>query len=169
MLLRLLLAGILAAGFAAAQRGGGGGGMGGGMGDEGPGGGGGRGGLDMPSVPRITNRIDIIANSLKLNKDQKKNLKTVMDGAQKQATPIHEQLEKSRFAIGDAIQNGKSQDDIKQLVSSEAALESQMARIELDAFVTIYKTLEQDQRSETRGFFMMMKGIFDNKNWNSAE
>jgi hypothetical protein len=165
MLLRLVLIGILATGFGLAQRGGGGG-----MGEEGGGMGGGRGGgLDLPSVPRVVNRIDIIAETLKLNKEQKKQVKTVLDGAQKDANPIHEQIVKSRVAIAEAIQSGKSQDEIQKLVGGEAALESQMARIELDAFAAIYKNLEQDQRSQSRSLFMMMKGIFDNKNWNHME
>ncbi len=165
MLLRLVLIGILGSALGLAQRGGGGG-----MGDEGGGMTGGRGGgLNLPSIPRVMNRIDVISGMLKLNKEQKKTVKTVMDGAQKHANPVHEQLEKSRLAIGEAIQNGKNQDEIRQLIGNEAALESQMARIELDAFVAIYKDLEQEQRSQTRSLFMMMKGVFDNKNWNTMQ
>ncbi len=162
MLLRLILIGTLATGFAFAQRGGG-------MGEEGMGGAGGRGGMDLPNITRTPSRIDVLADSLKLSKEQKKSVKNIMDAAQKQANPIHEQIVKSRLAIGEAVQNGKGQDEIKQLVSAEASLEAQMARIELDAFVTIYKGLEQDQRSQTRNLFMMMKGVFDNKNWNNME
>ncbi len=167
MIVRLLLTGILATGFVFAQRGGGG--MGGGGDEGGFGGGGGRGGMDLPNIQRTPSRMDIISGLLKLNKDQKKNLKTAFDAAQKQATPIHEQIVKSRLAIGDAIQSGKSQDELKSLLGNEAALESRLARIELDAFVTVYKSLEQDQRAQTRNLFVMMKGMFDGKNWNSVE
>jgi hypothetical protein len=166
MILRLLLTGILAAGFAFAQRGGGG--MGG---DEGGMGGGGRGGssLDVPNISHTPSRMDIISGFLKLDKNQKKNLKTVFDAAQKQATPIHEQIVKSRLAIGDAIQGGKSQDEVKSLLANEASLESQLTRIELDAFASVYKSLEQEQRAQTRNLFVMMKGMFDGKNWNNVE
>ena len=171
MFFRLLLTGILATGFAFAQRGGGGGGgMGGGTGgDEGGGAGGGGGGMMIPSAPRVVNRIDLIAQDLKLDKDQKKAVKTILDESQKEANPLHEQLVKSRIAVGEAIQNGKTQDEVNQLVNAEAALEAQMVGIEIGAFTKIYKGLAAEQRNQTRNLFGMMKGIFDNKNWNNVQ
>ena len=168
MFSKLLLVGILgvASGFAQGRGGGGGGGMGDGMSADG--GGMGEGGM-LPNAPRVVNRIDILAEELKLDKDQKKKVKTILDEAQKEANPLREQLAKARLAIGEAIQSGKSQDDIKPLVNGEAVLESQMVGIELNAFAKIYKGLESEQRSQTRGLFQMMKGIFDGKNWNYAE
>jgi hypothetical protein len=164
MLYRFLLTGLLAVTLASAQRGGGGGGgggddMGGGM----------PGGMGGPSMPRVTNRIDIIAENLKLDKDQKKNVKSILDATQKDAKPLHEQIVKSRMAIGAAVQAGKSQEEIKQLVDSQAALEVQMAAMELNAFAKIFTSLGPEQRSQTRSLFMMMKGLFDNKNWNSMQ
>src|SRR5580704_442325 len=123
MFCKLLLTGIFVATLVLAQGRGGGGG-----GDMGEGGGGGRGGLDVPSMgPSRPSRLDQLTQTLKLNKDQKKDVKSILDEAQKDATPVREQMAKSRMAIGDAIQAGKSQDEVNQLVSSEAALESQMA------------------------------------------
>jgi len=161
MLSKLFVTGILAAGCLLAQRGGGG--MGG---DEGGGGGG---GLDIPMAPRVVNRIDSIASELKLDKDQKKSFKTTMDAAQKEAKPVHEQLVQSRIALGDAIQAGKSQDEIAGLVKSQAALETQLVQIELATFAKVYNGLQPEQRSGTRNLFQMMKGIFDTKNWNIVE
>ena len=172
MILRLALAGILAAGFGFAQRGGGD--MGGGMGDASTGGmGGSRNSRDstmnMPATPKVSNRIDVIATSLKLDKDQKKSVKNILDEAQKEANPVHDQILKSRMAVGEAIQEGKSQDEITKLVTGQAALEAQMAGIELGAFTKIYKSLQQEQRDQTRTLFQMMKGMFDNKNWNNMQ
>jgi hypothetical protein len=78
-------------------------------------------------------------------------------------------LLKSQLAIGEAIQGGKSQDDLKPLIMSEAALQAQMTAIELSAFVKVYKALDKDQLPQTRGVFPMMKGIFSGKNWNNPE
>ena len=168
MLFKLLLTGILVSTLAIAQRSGGGGGDIGGMGE---GGGGGRGGgPDLPSIgPARPSRLDRMTQILKLNKEQKKGVKTILDEAQKEANPVRDQMAKSRLAIGDAIQGGKSQDEINQLVGSEAALESQMAGIELKAFAEVYKGLDKDQREATRGVFQMMKGIFNGKNWNTED
>jgi hypothetical protein len=158
MFLKLLLSGILATTLAFAQRGGGGGGSGGG-------------GIDMSAMQmgQVQSRLDRITNALKLTKDQKKEVKTTLDEAHKEAAPLRDQLVKSRLAIGQAIQDGKSQDEINQLINSHAVLESQMAGIELKAFAKIYKGLEKDQQTTVAPVFLMMKGIFSEKNWNTTE
>ena len=167
---RFLFLGILAAGLVFAQGGRGGGGMGGeGMGGTGTGMENREQGMGMSSMQRTSNRIDILATTLKLDKDQKKSVKNTLDEAQKEANPIHEQIVKSRLAVGEAIQEGKGQDEVNKLVAAQAALESQMAALELGTFAKIYKSLEQDQRNQTRTLFQMMKGIFDNKNWNNMQ
>ncbi|HLK68330.1 MAG TPA: Spy/CpxP family protein refolding chaperone [Bryobacteraceae bacterium] len=152
----------------------GGGAMGGGGGDDMGGGSGvGRGnnmgGEGGMAIPRTTTRMDQISEALKLNKEQKKEVKTILDEAQKEAAPIHEQLLKSELAIGDAIQGGKAGDDLKGMINSEAALQTQMAGIELGAFAKIYKLLDKEQTAQTRTLFPMMKGLFSGKNWNIPE
>jgi hypothetical protein len=163
MFFRIILIGILTGILttpAFAQRGGGGGG-GGGRGDSGP------------SIPTMAfgggTRFERITEALKLNKEQKKEVKTTLDDAQKLATPIHDQMMKGRQAIAEAVAGGKSQDEIDQLVNANAALDVQIAGIELKAFAAIYKGLDSDQQTKTAPVFMMMKGLFNGKNWNSAE
>src|ERR1035437_2394846 len=99
MLTRILLAGLLASTLVFAQRGGGGGGRGGGGGIPSIGFGGGT-------------RLDRMTEALKLSKDQKKDVKAAMDDAQKEATPIHDQMTKSRLANAESIASGKSQEEI---------------------------------------------------------
>jgi hypothetical protein len=167
MFYKLLVAGVFATTLVLAQgRGGGGGGMGGGGEEGGMGGGGGMGGMQMP---KVVSRMDQISEALKLNKDQKKEVKTILDEGQKEASPVRDQLMKSELAVGDAIQGGKSQDDLKPLINSEAALQAQMVGIEMSAFAKIYKLLDKEQQPQTRGVFPMMKGIFNGKNWNNPE
>lgn len=156
MIYRLLLAGILASTPAFAQRGGGGSRGGGG---------------EMTGMPAAmgTNRIDVIAQMLQLRKEQKKDVKTTLDNAQKEAVPIREQLVKGHQAIGEAIQTGRSQAELKQLIDAHAELQSQMAEIELKAFAGIFQGLDESQRGNSRALFQMMKGIFLEKNWNALE
>ncbi len=164
MFYKLLLTGIFASTLVLAQgRGGGGGGGMGGGGDEGMGG---MGGMQMP---KTLSRMDQISEALKLNKEQKKEVKSILDEGQKEAGPVRDQLAKSELAIGDAVQGGKSGDDLKPLLGSEAALQAQLAGIELSAFAKIYKLLDKEQMPQTRGVFPMMKGIFNGKNWNNPE
>lgn len=158
MFLKLLLTGILATTLASAQRGGGGSKGGGG-------------GIDMSAMQmgQVQTRLDRMTAILNLTKDQKKEVKTTLDEAQKEAAPLRDQMVKSRLAIGEAVQSGKSQDEIDQLIKTHAALESQMVGIELNAFAKIYKGLEKDQQTGVGPVFLMMKGIFNGKNWNSTD
>jgi hypothetical protein len=114
-------------------------------------------------------RFDRISDALKLNKDQKKEVKSTLDDAQKLVTPIHDRIMKGRQAIAEAVAGGKSQDEINPLVSANAALDAQIAGIELKAFAAIYKGLDTEQQTRTAPVFTMMKGLFNGKNWNSPE
>jgi Spy/CpxP family protein refolding chaperone len=157
---RLILAGILAVAVAPAQRGG----MGGGGMDGGPtmGGGMDRGGL----TGHATGRLDLISDTLKLDKDQKKKVKTIMDDGQKEATPVKDQMIKARMAIAEAVAAGKGKDEIDKAAAAYAAAEARMHQIELTAFAKIYQALEKDQQAKVRPVFAMMSGIFKGRNWN---
>jgi uncharacterized membrane protein len=157
MLSRILLAGLLASTLVFAQRGGGGGGRGGSG--------------NVPSMGfGAGTRLDRLSEALKLSKDQKKDVKTALDDAQKEATPIHDQMNKSRLAIAEAIAAGKSKEEVDKAVLGEAELETQMTSLELRAFVKVVTSLEVDQKQ--RGVpmvFAMVKGAFLGKNWNSDQ
>jgi len=150
MFFRLLLAGILAATLASAQRGGGG-----------------RGGASSAPIMMgsQTDKLTILSDNLKLTKDQKKLVKTVLDEGHKEAAPLRDEAAKGRQAIGEAVSAGKTQDEIDQLVKSHAVIESQMAGIEMRAFVKIYRELEKDQQTRAQILFQMMSGMFKGKNW----
>ena len=154
MLRRILLVGFLASTLVFGQRGGGGGSRGGG-------------GSNAPSMPLGGETpLDRVSAMLKLTKDQRRDLKAAMDDAQKEATPVHEQILKSREAIAGGVAAGKSPADLDDAVKSEGALEAQMAEIELRTFVKVAGTLDEEQRTRAGGLFMMMRGIFAKKNWN---
>jgi hypothetical protein len=150
MFFRFLLTGILATTLASAQRGSG------------------KGASTGPLMPigGQADKLTILTNTLKLDKDQKKLVKTVLDDGQKEAAPLRDETAKSRQAIGEAVSAGKSQDEIDQLVKSHAAIESQMAGVEMRAFVKIYQGLDKDQQPKAQVLFQMMNGIFKGKNWN---
>ena len=160
---KLILAMVLAIALASAQRGGsGGGGMGGTMeGEEGGGSRMGRGGGMMGS----TNRLDMWSEMLKLSKDQRKQCKTVMDEAQKEANPVKEQMLQARMALAEAVSTGKGQDEVGRAAAAVAASEARMHQIEIGAFVKIYQSLEKEQQVKVRPVFAMMNGIFKAKNW----
>lgn len=131
-------------------------------------GGGGRGGVDLPSGSFQKNRLDLISEMLKLSKDQKKEFKSVMDAAQKEAAPLREQLVKGRAQIAAAIQSGKA-DELDNAIKAESGLDTQMTAIEMKAFAGIYKGLDAEQKQRSRALFMMMPGMFTRKNWVDPE
>jgi uncharacterized membrane protein len=150
MLSRILLAGLVASTLAFAQRGGGG-----------------RGGSNMSGGVGET-RMDRLTSALKLSKDQRKEIKAAMDDAQKQATPIYQQLPKSHLAIAQAIADGKSQEEIDKAVHHQAELETQIASIELHAFAKAVVWLGPDQKQLGIPLvFSMVRGVFNGKNWNA--
>ena len=160
MLAKLCLTALLAATLASAQGGRGGGG-GGGM--EGEGGGGMRGesgmGGGMPRVQRQS-KLDMIADKLKLNKDQKEQLQTILRAGMEQARPVAEQITKGREVIAGAIINGKSDDEIKKMMEQYAGLAAQMTAVETEAFTKVYALLKPNQQSKAPAAFELMAGIF---------
>ena len=156
MLSRILLAGLLASTLVFAQRGGGGGGRGGNS--------------TMSNMTFGGSRLDRLGDALKLTKDQRKDIKAAMDDAQKEATPIHEQLIKGHLAIAETIAAGKSQEEIDKAVHSQAELETQMTSIELHVFAKVVVLLEADQKQRgIRLVFDMVRGAFNGKNWNAEQ
>lgn len=154
LFLKLVMTAILAAGMVSAQRNGGGG----------------KGGDTMTmSMPETPNRFDQISSLLKLNKDQKKLLKTTMDEGQKEAVSLRDQILKTQLELGDAVAAGKDQQVIDQAANALAALEAKMTVIEMKAFAKIYNALEKDQQSTVGPVFLMMHGAFRGKNWMDAK
>jgi Spy/CpxP family protein refolding chaperone len=150
MPIRILLAGLLASTLVFAQRGGGG-----------------RGGSNMSNMSSGETRMDRLTSALKLNKDQRREIKAAMDDAQKEATPVYEQLPKSHLAIAEAVAAGKSQEEIEKAVHHHAELETQIVSIELHAFAKAVVLLEPDQKQlGIPSLFAMVRGVFGGKNWN---
>jgi hypothetical protein len=154
MIKRLLVMGLLSAALIFAQRKGGGGGS------KGP---------DVPMGGFTASRLDRIATMMNLNKDQKKDLKTTFDDAQKEATPLHDQLAKARLAVGEAVTSGKSQDEIAKAGAAVAQLDAQMVEIEMKAFTKFALGLEPEQKQRAGMLFGMMRGMFAGKNWNESQ
>lgn len=157
MMGRLLMAGVLAATLVYAQRGGGGGRSRGGDTDT-----------ELPMM-RSQSRLDQMEAMLKLHKEQKKQVRTIMDDAQKEASPVRDELAKSEMDLGEAIAEGKSQDDVDKAANACGSLRAQMAGIELKAFAKIYQALDKDQQPGAGPVYFMMQGIFNGKNWNEAK
>ncbi len=155
MIRNILLVAMLVSGVAFAQRGGGRGG--------------GNMGASMPMSMMSQSRIDRLATMLDLNKDQKKEIKSMMDESQKEANPLKDQLSKSRLAIGEAVHAGKTGPELDTVLKANADIETQLAAIEARAFAKMFGTLEKEQQAKIGPAFLMMKGVFAGRNWNNPE
>ena len=154
---KLLIAGMLCASLAAAQGYGGGRGRGGG-GDMDP----------RAGTPPSTNRFDNIANSLNLNKDQKKTVRAILDEGAKEATPVREQMSKSRIAVGEAIVAKKTEEELKQVAKTASDLNAQLSQIEIRTFAKTFAALDDIQKKDMRGLgraLFLMNGMYHIKNW----
>jgi hypothetical protein len=159
MAIRMLSITLLAAGLAVAQ-----GGHGGGGGNRNGGGMQGDMGMSRPEP------MDQLAQMLKLNKDQKKDVKGIMDETQKEVTPLRENITKSREQIAAEIEGGKSQAEVDQAVKSFADLEAQVSGVEAKAFTKIFSGLDADQKTNAQALvntLMFMHEVFKHKNWNA--
>jgi Spy/CpxP family protein refolding chaperone len=162
MLVRLLLASALAVGVASAQgsKGGGGGDMGG-MGGSGGNGDAGAMGGGMARVQRQS-RMDIIADKLHLNKDQKDQASKIFAAAQEEAAPLNEQVRNGRSAITTAILQGTSGDDLNKMMTQFTDLMTQKTAVEAKAYGKLYAILDPKQQAKAAPVFAeQMDGMFD--------
>src|SRR5512133_1193829 len=105
---KLILIALVAATAAFGQpAGGGGGGRGGGRGGD----------SGMPMTFASRNKLDQMTDMLQLSKEQKKDLKALMDDAHKQAAPLKDQISKSLAAVTSAIAGGK-QDEVDKAITA---------------------------------------------------
>jgi Spy/CpxP family protein refolding chaperone len=109
--------------------------------------------------------MEMLSGMLNLNKDQKKQFKTIMDDSQKEATPVKDQMTKARATMAEAVAAAKT-DDLKKAEADYAGAEAKMHQIELGAFAKIYQMLDKDQQAKAGGLFAMVGGVFHGKNWN---
>ncbi len=123
-----------------------------------------------PSMSSITRgRLDTMEVSFKLTKDQKNNIKTLMDEAYKSALPVREGLTKTHADIAAAIQGNKGQEAIDAATKAYAGHATAMMAIEVKALAAIMKELTEAQRANNAAIsqtFFSLRSAFLNKNWN---
>jgi alanyl-tRNA synthetase len=151
MFVRLLLTAVLATALMSAQgggkKGGGGGGMGGGMGSG-------------MSAPRPS-KFEQFADKLKLTKEQKQDVQTMLSAAMEQAAPLRDQMDKGRVSIAGAMIEGKGGDDLKKLMDDYTSLAAQMADIEAKTFGKVYESLKPNQQSKAGQAYELLVAVME--------
>jgi Spy/CpxP family protein refolding chaperone len=117
-------------------------------------------------------RLEVLANSFNLTKDQKKTVKTLLDDAHKAAAPTREALASSHAAIATAIAANKGQAEVDTAVKQYAQQAAAMASLEMKTLAQMLTQLEPEQRTNgaaVRTAFFLMRGIFlDDKKWDAV-
>jgi hypothetical protein len=172
MFSKVLFTGFAAAALALAQMGGGGGGgmggggmggdSGGGMGGSGGGMGGAGGGMGGGSMARAQkeSKAELMADRLKLNKDQKLEFQTILESTLKDADPQIKQLLNSRNLLASAMISGKSDADIATLAKAMNDAQFQMIGVEVMAFRKVVGILKPNQVAKAPEAFDLMSDIF---------
>ena len=131
-----------------------------------------RSGGGAPATPVDQTRLNILESAFKLNKDQKKAVKTILDDAHKNAASVRESLTSTHAAIAAAIQSNKSQDVVDAAVNEYAKQAAAMTALEMQALAQVLQSLDPEQRTNgagVRSAFFLMRGIFlDNKRWDDV-
>jgi Spy/CpxP family protein refolding chaperone len=125
-------------------------------------------GRDLPP----TNRLDILAVSLGLTKEQKTTVKAQIDEAHKSAAPVRARLAPTRAAMVTAVREGRPQGEIDAAVAAHAAEITAMTQLEVKALAGVLAALTPDQQARARAngiraAFFLFRGIFlDDRRWN---
>jgi Spy/CpxP family protein refolding chaperone len=120
--------------------------------------------------PSVKSRLDTISDQLKLDKDQKKQLKEFFDDAAKDAAPIREQLRQSRIELVKAIKAGQGDAEVEKIAAKQAPLMAQMLSVETKAFGKVVGILKDNQKGRADPVFAdRISGIFQSKKWTEPD
>jgi Spy/CpxP family protein refolding chaperone len=157
MVFKVILTAVLAIGVASAQ-GKKGGGSSGGMGDA-----------PMARAPRQS-RIDMIADRLKLTKEQKDDISKIFDNAQEKATPLNEQVRNGRSKVTEMLIAGKnSGEDWDSLMKAFTGVLAQQESVEAEAYQKMFAALDDKQKPKAGPVFEeLMAGMFAGRDWKRA-
>jgi Spy/CpxP family protein refolding chaperone len=88
--------------------------------------------------------------ALNLSDAQKQQMKTLAQQTKLNAAPLRQELMKNRQAMAEAVRNGKSDSEIRQLAVSQGNIRGQMIALRSEARAKFYAGLtpEQKVRSE---------------------
>jgi len=107
-------------------------------------------------------RMEMLTENFKLEGENKKQVKAVLDAAHKSAEPVRAALLSTHAALGAAVQAGKSQAEIDAAVKAYAEQVSAMARIEMDAIAKVLTLADPEVKNTAavQSAFYMARGMF---------
>jgi Spy/CpxP family protein refolding chaperone len=106
--------------------------------------------------------VQRLAEDVGLNKDQRGQIKDILDKAQTAAKPLQQELQDTRRQIKEAVKAGKSSDDVNALHQKLGASYAKLAAVQSNAFADTLKILKGDQKEDADSIYDtigMMTGV----------
>jgi hypothetical protein len=102
--------------------------------------------------------LDMLSSQTGLDKGQRAKLKTILDESRAASKPLHDQLQKTRNEIRDAVKNGKTA-EIEKLAKQIGALEEKSALAEAKTFSSAFQLLRPDQKGSADTLYNTLAAI----------
>jgi Spy/CpxP family protein refolding chaperone len=120
--------------------------------------------------PALRTRLQVLTDAFALDKDQKNEVKILMDGAYKTAAPIRADLTKTRLALAQAAIENKSEADVAAATKAYAAAATAMTALEMKTLAQMLAMLKPEQKDAglQEVFYMMRGALQGDKKWDET-
>ena len=102
---------------------------------------------------RLEMMADRLAGDLKLSRDQRQELKVLLENTAAAAKPIQDELRANRRQIKEAVKAGKSAAELAPLHESMGKAHARLSSVQTVAFSEALRWLKPDQRTEADVLF----------------
>ena len=115
-------------------------------------------------------RMQILTDAFALDKDQKNEVKILMDGAYKSAAPLRADLTKTRLALAQAVIATKPDAEVTAATKAYGAAAAAMTALEMKTLAEILAMLKPEQKDAglQEVFYMMRSALSGEKKWDEV-
>jgi len=120
--------------------------------------------------PALRSRLQVLTDAFSLDKDQKNEVKILMDGAYKTAAPLRADLKKTRLALAQTVIDSKPEADVTAATKAYGAAAAAMTALEMKTLSQILAMLKPEQRDAglQEVFYMMRSALSGEKKWDET-
>ena len=120
--------------------------------------------------PALRTRLQVLTDAFSLDKDQKNEVKIVMDGAYKAAAPLRADLKKTRLALAQTVIDSKPEADVTAATKAYGTAAAAMTALEMKTLAQILAMLKPEQRDAglQEVFYMMRSSLSGEKKWDET-
>jgi len=120
--------------------------------------------------PQNRTRLQVLTDAFSLDKDQKNEVKILMDGAYKTAAPLRADLTKTRQGLAQAVIGAKPEAEIAAATKAYGAAAAAMTALEMKTLAQMLAMLKPPQRDAglQEVFYMMRGALQGDKKWDET-